>query len=117
MLHVCTWDKYIRAVDMKTNQVTSSFVCSKETIRCIHLTEQYIFVAGPDPVIRRFDLVITETSQQKMYNGHKGWVNCLITKDDLMFSGGDDHKIIVWNIESGKSLDILCGHENSVTCL
>ena len=52
-----------------------------------------------------------------MYNGHKGWVNCLITKDDFMFSGGDDMKIIVWNIESGKSMDILSGHENSITSI
>jgi WD40 repeat protein len=63
ILHVCTWDKYIRAVDMKTNKVKSSFICSKETVRCIHLTDEYVFICGSDPVIRRFDLVPTEESK------------------------------------------------------
>lgn len=34
-----------------------------------------------------------------------------------MFSGGDDHKIFVWDIESTRVLEILEGHENGVTDL
>ena len=116
-MHVCTWDKYIRAVDMASNQVTNAFVCSKETVRCIHLSEEYLFIAGSDPVIRRFDHFDKEPKEQKIYNGHKGWVNQIISKANLLFSGGDDSTIIVWNIESGKQLDILHGHENSITSL
>lgn len=50
-----------------------------------------------------------------MYTGHKGWVLCLETLDNFLFSGGDDHKIIVWDIQSTRILEIIEGHENGVT--
>ena len=34
-----------------------------------------------------------------------------------MYSGGDDRTIIIWNIESGKMLEQLVGHENGVTSI
>ena len=52
-----------------------------------------------------------------MYTGHKGWVLCLETFDHLLFSGGDDHKIIVWNIETTRILEVIEGHENGVSSL
>jgi WD40 repeat protein len=75
LLHVCTWDKYIRAVDMETHKVKNAFMCSKETVRCIHLAGNFLFVAGSDPIIRRFDTLNAAKENQKLYNGHKGWVN------------------------------------------
>ena len=34
-----------------------------------------------------------------------------------MFSGGDDRSIIIWDVESGKLLEQLNGHDNGVTSI
>lgn len=34
-----------------------------------------------------------------------------------MFSGGDDRSIIIWDVEQGKLLEQLTGHDNGVTSL
>ena len=87
---------------MQTHKVKNAFMCSKETVRCIHLAGMFLFVAGSDPIIRRFDTLNAEKENQKLYNGHKGWVNAIVSRDNLLFSAGDDHRIILWNIESGR---------------
>lgn len=104
----------IRCVDLETNQVVKSFVASKEAIKCMTLHENFIFVAGCDPIIRAFNI---ETGENKMYQGHKGWVYTIECLGDKMFSGSDDRTIIIWNIETTKILEQLLGHENGVTSL
>lgn len=36
---------------------------------------------------------------------------------ERLYSGGDDRSIIIWNIESGKLLEQLYGHENGITSI
>ena len=64
MLFTGSWDKMIRAIDLKDNKIVKSFIGSKEAIKCVKVTEQFIFVAGCDPIIRSFNI---ETGQSKMY--------------------------------------------------
>jgi len=52
-----------------------------------------------------------------MYQGHRGWIYCIETLGERMFSGGDDRSIIIWNIESTKMMEQLNGHENGVTSI
>ena len=78
-----------------------------------------IFVAGCDPIIRSFNL---QTGETKMFQGHKGWIYTIEIHEseehgDRMFSGGDDRSIIIWDIEKGKLLEQLIGHENGVTSI
>jgi WD40 repeat protein len=96
MLFTASWDKMVRCVDLESNKVVKSFIASKEAIKCMQVTEKYIFVAGCDPIIRSFDI---ETGETKMYQGHKGWVYCIEIHGNRMFSGGDDRTIIIWNVE------------------
>jgi len=49
--------------------------------------------------------------------GHTGWVNCLISNEEFLFSGVDDHKIIIWNIKSGQMLETLNGHVDSISSI
>jgi len=67
MMFTSSWDKMVRVVDLEANRVTKSFVASKEAIKCMLVTEKYIFVAGCDSIIRGFSL---ETGDCKMYQGH-----------------------------------------------
>ena len=78
-------------------------------------------------MIRSFNL---ETGSHKLYEGHKGWVNCLEIYEDRLFSGGDEGEkqvsefgpksipvVLIWDIKTTKILERLVGHDNSVTCI
>lgn len=67
MMFTASWDKMVRIVDLEANKVTKSFVASKEAIKCMKVTDKYVFVSGCDPIIRGFSL---ETGECKMYQGH-----------------------------------------------
>lgn len=54
----------VRVIDLETNKVVKSFIASKEAIKCMRVTDKYIFVAGCDPIIRGFNI---ETGDRKMY--------------------------------------------------
>lgn len=114
MMYSVSWDKMVRVVDLDANKVTKSFVAAKEAIKALHVTNDYVFVAGCDPIIRGFNLQTGETIQ---YIGHQGWVYCLTTYNNYLLSGGDDKTIKVWDIKTGKCVEELGGHENGVTCL
>lgn len=113
-MYTASWDKMVRIVDLGTNQVVKSFIASKEAIKTMLVTDEYIFVAGVDPIIRSFDL---EKGEPRMYQGHTGWVYCLEVHNGRLYSGGDDKSIKIWDIKSTKLLEDLRGHENGVTCL
>lgn len=74
MIFTGSWDKMVRAMDLKTNAIVKSFIASKESIKCIKVDQQNIFVAGCDSIIRSFNI---ETGNTKMYQGHRGWVYAL----------------------------------------
>jgi WD40 repeat protein len=56
MLFTASWDKMVRCVDLEQNKVMKSFIASKEAIKCMEVYQNWIFVAGCDPIIRSFDL-------------------------------------------------------------
>ena len=114
MLFTASWDKMVRCVDLDKGAVVKSFIASKEAIKCMEVHENFIFVAGCDPIIRSFDLEHAET---RMYQGHKGWIYTIQVLGERMFSGGDDRSIIIWDIQSGRMLEQLNGHENGVTSI
>jgi len=124
LLYTASWDKQVRAIQLDSGQVDSSFVASREAIKSLLISGKYIFVSGCDPVIRAYD---TETGAVKLYEGHTSWVLCLetyatYTEDgrvvsSWLLSGSDDNTIRIWDIESTKCLEELQGHKNGVTCL
>ena len=54
----------VRAMDLKDNKIVKSFIASKDAIKCMKVTDQLIFVAGCDPIIRSYNI---ETGATKMY--------------------------------------------------
>ena len=56
MLFTASWDKMIRCIDLEQNKVVKSFIASKEAIKCMQISDTYIFVAGCDPIIRAFNI-------------------------------------------------------------
>lgn len=78
------------------------------------ITDDLIIVAGCEPIIRAYNLV---DGKQKTFMGHRGWVYCLMVHEGLLFSGGDDNMIRVWDIKTTYQLETLAAHRNGVTSI
>jgi WD40 repeat protein len=104
----------IRVIDLEKNLIQKSFIASKETVKEMLITQTHIFVAGVDPIIRSFNLL---TGLKTDFIGHRGWVYCLFYHDGMLFSGGDDTTVKVWNPMTGKMLEDLTAHRNGVTSI
>ena len=97
IMYTASWDKMVRVIDLEANKVTKSFLASKEAIKVMLVHENTIFVAGCDPVIRSFNL---ETGESSNFEGHEGWVYCLVVHGNYLFSGGDDKTIKIWDLST-----------------
>lgn len=76
LLFTGSWDKIVRAIDLKTGEIDRSFVASREAIECLHIWDKWLFVAGIDPVIRAYDLT---TGSVKVFEGHRSWILVMTT--------------------------------------
>ena len=57
-MYTASWDRMVRIVDLEANKVTKSFIASKEAIKTMIVANNYVFVAGCDPIIRGFNLEV-----------------------------------------------------------
>lgn len=123
LLFTASWDKIVRAIDLKTAEIDRSFVASTQAIKCMLQWDKWLFVSGMDPTIRAYDLT---TGNVKVFEGHKSWVlqmqQYIRYKDDgetikfqWLFSSSDDGSIRIWDIATQNCLQELTGHKNGVT--
>lgn len=75
-------------------------------------TDEWLIVAGVDPIIRAYHL---EYGNTKQFKGHKGWVYCLLIEGNYLYSGGDDNVVRIWNLTTADQIEQLVGHRNGVT--
>ena len=111
-MFTASWDKMIRVVDLKKQIIMKGFIASKETIKEMIFANDFLVVAGVDPIIRAYHL---ETGQTKNFQGHQGWVYCLLFKDNYLYSGGDYNVVRIWNFDTTNQIEQLVGHRNGVT--
>ena len=43
-----SWDKTVTALDLKRNEIDRQFVASRDSVKCLHLHDKWLFVAGMD---------------------------------------------------------------------
>ena len=119
-----SWDKQVRAIDLKTSEIDRAFVASKDVIKCVHFHDKWLFVAGLDPIIRSYNLT---TGEVTLFNGHTSWVLAMQgyqsltdagdVKYNWLFSASDDSSIRVWDLKTAQCLDELQGHKSGITAM
>ncbi len=62
---------------------------------------------------------LTQEIELSVQTGHSSSINCIAFSpgDDLIASGGNDNKIILWDFISSKQADVLFGHNAAITSL
>lgn len=55
-MYTAHWDKMVKVTDLERGLVVKTFVASKETIKDILVIDDWVIVAGCDPVIRSFNI-------------------------------------------------------------
>lgn len=119
-----SWDRIVRAVDLKNGEIDRSFVASRQAIKCLHLYDKWLFVGGMDPIVYAYDLT---SGDVKSYEGHQSWVLSITThvilkedgsiKSQWLLTGSDDTTVRIWDIVSTKCMEKLIGHTDGVTCI
>lgn len=102
-----SWDKQVRAIDLKTSEIDRAFVASKDVIKSVHVFDKWLFVAGLDPMIRQYNLT---TGECTILNGHTSWVLAMQgytglndagdPKYNWLFSASDDGTIRIWDLKT-----------------
>ena len=68
------------------------------------LDEEYIFTAGDDPYIRKWD--INSQREVASYKCHKTYCSILIIWNEYFFSTGEDKRLVMFNIEKEKIVNV-----------
>jgi WD40 repeat protein len=67
----------------------------------------------------QLQLIEPDTAQSmRQMNGHTGQIRCIVYCPELsrVITGSDDWTARVWNVGTGKCVQVLRGHTHSVDC-
>lgn len=119
-----SWDRTVTALDLKKNEIDKQWVGTRDCVKCLHLFDKWLFVAGLDQVIRAFCL---ESGKTKVFEGHTSWILTMKTyvkyKEDgsvqsqWLLSGSDDNTVRIWDIATTNCLEELQGHKNGIQAI
>ena len=73
------------------------------------------FAACSSGEIAQFDIELC--CWEKKYISHTGAVNCLLFSEGFLISGGNDSKIIIWNVETGDAICTIDYHNDPIKFL
>jgi len=115
---VGSWDSGICQIDLRGKSATRFTCGNKSPIRTMTLHEEgNILVVGHGiGGLRSWDLRNTEKPlfDYGLGNGHKDVVNTILFQKDRFFTGADDHRVLMFDVNRPKCLDKLHGHSSGV---
>lgn len=101
------WDVVLSQVS--TKELRGVFEIPRMFVAALAVTDQYVFVAmGNDIFVVDHRL----GGAARQLSGHSEKVTALATHPGrgLLASGGDDNKVIIWELSSGRQISMLRGH-------
>ncbi|KAF2682867.1 WD40 repeat-like protein [Lentithecium fluviatile CBS 122367] len=112
-------DGIVRIWDARTGTLQRTFSGYSESI-CKVLT------TGPDTVISSSrDLTVIvwaienvhPAERRQVLRGHSGAARDLVQHDDLLFAGGEDGAVQMWNLTNGRHMHVLEGDQDKMVAL
>ncbi|SMD32521.1 WD40 repeat [Reichenbachiella faecimaris] len=78
-------------------------------MKCIFFLNSIFFVFA----------ALAQQTTLSVQTGHSGPINCLAYSpdDQIIASGGADNNVILWDVNSGKQMNILSGHKDEVVAI
>jgi mitogen-activated protein kinase organizer 1 len=112
-------DGFVRIYDIRTRDLIQDFVGESITSTSLTNDKQCILVTSLDDTIRLLDKENGELLQE--YKGHLNKtfksITAVKTDDSKVIGGGEDGKILVWDLVDGNIELELSGHSDAVTCI
>ncbi len=109
-------DKIIRVWSVENGRTLHILREHEQAVKnVIWLNNQQIVSASDDKTIRLWDLESTKITKSiksikstKVFNGHKGNINCLTATKDKAYiiSGASDGNVYLWNMATGKGFSL-----------
>ncbi|USW53065.1 Putative WD40/YVTN repeat-like-containing domain superfamily [Septoria linicola] len=111
----------IRRVDLESRKVSKIFDQSAAPLTCLTICPitKTLFTGSWDKVI--YAIPLDDPSSVRKLSGHSDFLKCVLATSlkgkPILISGSADATIIVWDIESGKQLYKLKGHNKALADL
>jgi WD40 repeat protein len=87
MLLVGAYDRMVRFIDLSDYSIAKSFPAASESLTFLTIHDNKVFVASCENVFRSYDLA---TGDAEVYEGHTGWVNSIIFRNEEIITAGED---------------------------
>nr|CAB3245449.1 F-box/WD repeat-containing protein 7-like [Phallusia mammillata] len=100
-------DKVIKIWPMDVGECSHTLVGHTDDVYCIDFNEQYVTSGSADSSVRIWNWLGVCLHVLKE---HIGVVRCMTLRRDMLVTSGDQKKIIVWDVEKGKPLNVV--HRN-----
>lgn len=106
-------DRTVRLWDTISGSLIVTYKAHDDNITALTLGEEWFFTGSEDKTIKRWG--IEDFGFEKEIMGHEGWITSLATTDDnKLLSSSTDQTIKVWDQTSGKLINTIEGHTDSV---
>ncbi|KAJ3434459.1 iron hydrogenase [Anaeramoeba flamelloides] len=114
LLYTGSQDKTIKCWDLRSKKCIHTLFGHESAIISTKLHKQYLYTASWDGKIGVYNTK-KPLEMPEFLIGHTGKLRCLSIFGDLLYSGGQDKTIRVWNLKNNKCKAILKGHKSPVS--
>ncbi|CAM6003121.1 unnamed protein product [Sphagnum balticum] len=121
-------DDTVRVWNLQTGECTHTLKGHTSCVRCVAFNGTTIVSGSRDRTLRIWRAPYNRASLQliepdtahtmRQMNGHTGEIRCIVHCPELsrVITGSDDKTARVWNVATGKCVNVLNGHTDDVYC-
>ena len=113
-----SYDKTVEIWDLDSQTAMKSIPASGRVFCLLEFVPGILLIGTDTNNIEICNINESNSCEEKKFEGHKLWVNCLTKCDDNYFaSGSNDSDIRIWNFYEKQPYNVLSDHEDNVFTL